>query len=312
MPAFESSRLISATPSEVFSLVGDGVRLRELANEPEGAPMRTEVTVRHTGGPPAGPGATYEATERIAGRDMGPATFVTDAYEPDRRVAYRSDGGFDSVFELQPADGGTLLTCRREYEDHPAGILRRAAVKYSLTDETVIPEIERELERIDYALRGSPAAEPTEAGGFRMTVLVDAPPSAVFAHVSDGRHLAEWLDPSGELAQAEHLGGPISGWGARYRLTRRDGDGPPEDHDFSTVEFEPGRRVAYEFPGQAVEVLEVTPAADGTRLSLERRPAEGSRGLRARLVRRAFTAERIVPQVERTLDAIRSALAAQR
>ena len=308
VPTFSSSRLLPVSPGEVFSLVGDGVRLRRLASEPDGSPARLEVEVEHVGGPQAGRGATYEVVERIAGRDMGRSTFSTDEYERDRLVAYRSDAGFDSIFELEPVQGGTLLSLRRDYDDEPGGVLRRAATRFGLSEETVVPEIDKELARIDYALR-SPASEPTEEGGFRVSTALDHPPSAVFAYVADGRHLADWLDPSGERARVEHTGGPRAGVGARYRLTRRDGDEPPQDYEFAAVEHEPGRRVAYEFPGYALDVFEVSADPGGTRLSLERRPVERRRGLRGRLLaRQAFTADRIVPEIERHLDAIRRAL----
>src|SRR3990170_5359545 len=117
MPSFQSSRLIGAPPDEVFGLVSDGARLRSLDAEPEGAAMRREVSVRHVSGPPAGPGATYEVSERLAGRDMGTHVLVTDDFEPGRRVAYRAKDGHDTVYELEPAEGGTLLTVRREYDD---------------------------------------------------------------------------------------------------------------------------------------------------------------------------------------------------
>ena len=312
MPTFQSSRLIHVAPEAVFSVVADGVRLRELANEPDGSPMRMEVEVEHVSGPERGPGAAYEVVERIAGKDMGRTIFTTREFEQDRLVAYRSEGGFDSIFELEPAEGGTLLTLRREYDDEPAGVLKRAATRFGVTEDTVVPEIDRELARIDYELRGSPGSEPTEAGGFRLSIEIDLPPTAVFAYVADGRHLAEWLDPSSERARVDHTGGPQSGAGACYRLTRRDGDGPPEAYAFSTVEFEPGRRVAYEFPGYTVAAFEVSAGLGGTRLSLERRPVERRRGLKARLfARHAFTADRVMPELERHLDAIRVALAAR-
>lgn len=310
VPSFESSRLIAVPPSDVFALVSDAAHVRALDNEPEGAAMRREVQVEHVAGPHAGPGATYKVNERLAGRDMGTDTVVTEDFEPDKRVAYRAADGYDTVYELEPQEGGTLLTVRREYEEDAGGVVRRAATRLAVVGETVVPQIDKELGRIEFALRGSPGGDPTEAGGFRVTVVVNRPASAVFAFVADGRNHAEWLDPSGERAQVEHLSGPLSGAGARYRLTRRDGDEPPVTYEFSTVEFEPGRRVAYEFPGYAVEVFEVAPGAEGTRLALERNPVTRRRGLRARLfARHAFTADRVAPQIESDLEAIRRALA---
>ena len=310
MPSFESSRLIAAPPDAVFALVSDAARLRALDHEPEGAAMRREVRVEHVAGPAAGSGATYEVSERLAGRDMGTHVLVTGDFEPGRRVAYTTRDGHDTIYELEPAEGGTLLTVRRVYADDAGGPVRRAATKHALVAETVAPEIDKELGRIDYALRGSPGAEPTEDGGFRVSLVLERPPSAVFAYVSDGRHRAELLDPTGERAQVEHLEGPLVGAGARYRLTRRDRDEPAESYEFSTVEFEPGRRVAYEFPGYAIDVFDVSPGAGGTRLALERKPVRNRRGVRARLfARHAFTADRVVPQIEADLQAIRRALA---
>ena len=127
---------------------------------------------------------------------------------------------------------------------------------------------------------------------------------------SDGHHHADWLDPSGERAQVEHVSGPRAGAGARYRLTRRDGDEPPESSEFSTVEFEPGRRVAYAFPGYAIEVFELSPGRRWHAAGARTPPRARRRGLQARLfARHAFTADRVVPQIEADLEAIRRALA---
>jgi hypothetical protein len=99
------------------------------------------------------------------------------------------------------------------------------------------------------------------------------------------------------------------GVGARYRLTRDPAARVPEAAELITVEYDPPRRVAFEVERYAVDVYSVEPASDGTRLTLERRPERRPRGFLARLGARArFTAARMVPQVERQLEAIKSAL----
>ena len=112
-------------------------------------------------GPDTGPGSVFTVTERVKGKDMGTTRYETAEYEPDRRVAHRSDNSFDLVFELEAQEDATLLTVIREYPEEEKGGLRRLAAR-GLTEETVKPLLDQELVRIDRALTGG--AIPTAGG----------------------------------------------------------------------------------------------------------------------------------------------------
>ena len=309
MARFESSRLIACSPADVFALVADGVRLHRLAGEPETAAMRREVSAEHAGGPEMGRGAAFTVRERIRGRDMGTTRYETTDYEPDRLVVHRTDdGGFDLVFELEERDGVTLLTAAREY--HEEGGVRGRLARGSLTEETVRPLLDQELVRIDRAL-GADGAD--DARGCRASTTVNRPPSAAFAFLADGHSLGEWMtEPSGEgtRAHVEHLDGPRVGVGAHYSLTQRAGKDAPTESEFTTVEYEPDRRVAFRFENFFDMVFTVEAGSSGGALvTLARRPVPRPRGLRGRIyARSAFTAERMLPEIERELAAVERAI----
>jgi len=316
MPRFEASKLIPRPPSEVFALVSDGARVRELGTEPEGQALRRQVAVEHVGGPRVGAGATYRAKEHLGDRDMGEIVFTTADYEPDRRVAFSSNGSYDVVYELEEEDGGTRLTCAREY-DEPRGLVRRLAGRVRLNEEAVVPLIEQELAEIDLALRGedpsrdatAPKAGPDECCA---STTIALPPSAVFAFVANPANMARWLaDPGDEGAKAdvEHLSGPLVGLHARYRLIRWSPSVPRESHELYTIEYEPDRRVAFRFPGRLEAVYTVEPVTTGSRLTELHRPVENPRGIRERLVARSsFVPARVVPNIEWRLARIKEAL----
>lgn len=220
-------------------------------------------------------------------------------------MAFRSDTAYDVVYELGEEDGGTRLTCAREYDDDkPRGLVSRLA-RMALNEETVVPLIEQELSGIDLALRDAPSRDSTApaAGPDECCASVTCalPPSAVFAFVANPANMARWLaDPGddGPKAEAEHLSGPLVGLDARYRLTRWSPSTPKESHELSTVEYQPDRRVAFRFPGWRETVYTVEPAPTGACLTETRRPVENPRGIRERLVARSFVAAREVPKIE--------------
>jgi uncharacterized membrane protein len=84
------------------------------------------LSVRQT---PAGPlreGVTLAITNRLLGRTVETPYTVT-AYEPNRRLAFRSTAGpvpAEFTFSFAPADGGTRVT--EVVEMAPRGVLRLA------------------------------------------------------------------------------------------------------------------------------------------------------------------------------------------
>ena len=67
MPRFEASRLIRRPPSEVFALVGDGVRVGSIGTEPEGQLLRREIEVEHVDGPQGWPDFDPDLRRRRGG-----------------------------------------------------------------------------------------------------------------------------------------------------------------------------------------------------------------------------------------------------
>ena len=140
----------------------------------------------------------------------------------------------------------------------------------SLTEETVRPLLDQELVRIDRALG---ARGGDDANGPSASTTVSRPPSATFAFLADGHSLGEWMtEPSGQgtRAHVEHLDGPRVGVGARYRLTQRAGKGAPTESEFTTVEYEPDRRVAFRFDNFFDMVFTVAAGSSGARWSRSR------------------------------------------
>lgn len=330
MPRFEASRLIRHPLSEVFALVADGVQVGSIGTEPEGQLLRHEIEVEHVDGPRVGLGATYRKTNRVGPARPEEVVLMTAEYECDRRVAFRSDRGYDTVYELEAEDGATRLTCAREHDDQPKRLLGKLISRAALKEELVVPVIEEELLGIELALgsaeRSAGPAEPDEddpAGtpssstqgppdDCRASTIIALPPSAVFAFVANPANIERWLGGPGEdgpTCEVTHLSGPLVGLDARYRLTRWSASGAKEDHELTTIEYEPDRRVALRFPGRHETVYMVEPAAAGTRLTEVRRPVENPRGLRARLVARSgFVPARVIPNIEWGLARIEAAM----
>ncbi len=294
---YESSRRIPAPPDEVFALLADGVRLLELESEPEGAPMRRVVTAQDRGE------GTYEVQMRLGPTEQAYEVTVEDV-EVGRRLTHVRPG-LRVEYEVESDTDGTRLRCSRHYDDDHGGAAGRLALK-ALDEESAVAAIDAHLAAIALALQPPAARELTETGGFAASTLVEQPPSAVFAFVSNPANVPSWV---GGESEVEHLGGPLVGMGARHRLTRDPAARVPEASELTTIEYEPPRRVAFEVEGYAVDVYTVEPAPDGTRLTLERRPERRPRGFLARLGARArFTPQRTVPEIESQLEAIKGAL----
>jgi hypothetical protein len=168
MPRFEASRLIRRPLSEVFALVADGVQVGSIGTEPEGQLLRHEIEVEHVDGPRVGLGATYQMTNRVGPAHPEEFVFTTAEYECNRRVAFRSDRAYDTVYDLEEEDGATRLICAREYSDQPKRLLGRLVSRLALKEELVVPAIEQELVGIELALgsaeRSAGPAHPTTAG----------------------------------------------------------------------------------------------------------------------------------------------------
>lgn len=208
MPRFEASRLIRRPLSEVFALVADGVQVGSIGTEPEGQLLRHEIEVEHVDGPRVGLGATYQMTNRVGPARPEEFVFTTAEYECNRRVAFRSDRAYDTVYDLEEEDGATRLICAREYSDLPKRLLGRLVSRLALKEELVVPAIEQELVGIELALgsaeRSAGPAQPDEddpAGtpssstqgppdDCRASTIIALPPSAVFAFVANPQHRA--------------------------------------------------------------------------------------------------------------------------
>ncbi len=163
--------------------------------------------------------------------------------------------------------------------------------------------------RIDRAL-GADGSD--DARGCRASATVGRPPSAAFAFLADGHSIGEWMtEPGGRgtRAHVEHLDGPRVGVGAHYRLTQRAGEGATTESEFTTVEYEPDRLVAFRFENFFDMVFTVEAGPGGSVVTLARRPVPRPRGLRGRIyARSAFTPERVLPEVERELAAVERAI----
>lgn len=112
-------------------------------------------------GPRLGLGATYRTTARVGRSPPAERVFTTVGYEPDRRVAFRSERAYDTVYELEEEDGATRLTCEREYDTSPSGSWAswpgawhstRLVARSGFVPARVIPNIEWALARIEAAM----------------------------------------------------------------------------------------------------------------------------------------------------------------
>lgn len=141
-------RLIPAPIREVFALVEDPHA--HLARLPESDMVGYEC--HYEAGPPRGVGAVYRLVTIRADRRKPHRTTVTiTAHDPPRRVEFTGEAGMATVFELEPApgDSGTLVTCSRVYR----GVRSSRALNRVVRPETVVESLERDLERLEQALR---------------------------------------------------------------------------------------------------------------------------------------------------------------
>ena len=283
---YESSRQIPAPPEEVFALLADGVRLLELESEPEGAPMRRVVTAQDRGD------GVYEVQMRL-GRTQQAYEVTVEEFEEGRRVVYTRPG-LRTEYEVEPDRRGHSPALHPPLRRRPRRRGRDGLRARRLDEESAVAGIDEHLAAISLVFKPPEARELTETGGFAAAILVEQPPSAVFAFVSNPANVPSWLGGDSEV---EHLGGPLVGAGARYRLTRDPAARLPESSELTT------HRVRAAAPGRPSRSRATrwtstpsTPAPDGTRLTLERRPERRPRGFLARLGARArFTPERMVP-----------------
>jgi uncharacterized membrane protein len=108
MATLESQIQIGASPEQVFAFIAD------LEKHPQWSHC---MEIAKTSEGPVGAGTTYQSKGKNFGMTSNEKVEVT-AHEPNDRFAWESTGAFgwkfNWAFELQPQEGGTLLTERFE------------------------------------------------------------------------------------------------------------------------------------------------------------------------------------------------------
>lgn len=140
---------------------------------------------------------------------------------------------------------------------------------------------------------------------FHASQLIAAPPERVFAFVADPANEPLWLRDDDDMVSSmvtEHVDGPASGVGARYRRTNTFGP-QTVSTTFVVAGFEPGRRIEYFGEDAATTTFHVEPADGGARLSCVRAYHRGwprfTAGLLAGGMRK--TLEQDLARIERVL-----------
>ena len=127
MAVMEFQTQINAPPEKVFAYIADLEKHTEWSHCSE---------IKKTSDGPIGVGATYDSTGKNLGMTSKEKVEITE-YRPNERFAWRTDGAmgmqFHWSFELQPQDGGTLLT---ERLDPPGGVLATIIAKLFAERET--------------------------------------------------------------------------------------------------------------------------------------------------------------------------------
>jgi len=108
---------IAPPPEQLWAWIADPTRHPRLAGS--GEPM----SIHLLGAGPVGVGTRFESQQVIAGVVRYPIQSEVVAFEPDRRFRFRVDGGPLWEFELQPVDGGTLVTHRHRFEPPTDGLM---------------------------------------------------------------------------------------------------------------------------------------------------------------------------------------------
>ncbi len=156
MATIESQLQISASPEEVFAYLSD------LEKHPEWSHC---MEIQRTSEGPVGVGATYQSKGKNFGITANETVEVTE-HRPSQRFAWRTTGAmgmkFGWSFEMQPQEGGTLLSQRFE---PPAGFV--GSLINTLTGSSTRKALEEGLANIKEKLEGSrgesPQATPEES-----------------------------------------------------------------------------------------------------------------------------------------------------
>jgi uncharacterized protein YndB with AHSA1/START domain len=140
---------------------------------------------------------------------------------------------------------------------------------------------------------------------FRASRLIAVPPAHVFAFVADPANEPLWLRDDDDVVSAmvtEHVDGPPSGVGARYRRTNVFGPRTATT-TFEVVRFEPGRLIEFEGEDEATTTFLVEPVEEGTCLSSVRAYRRGWARFTAALVPSGTqkTLEQDLARIERVM-----------
>ena len=145
MPRVERSATIAVAPEAAFAYVADPTNaLRWMHGFTRFEPSQPGVP---------GVGARVNASGTVFGFPVATTLEVVE-YEPPKRLGSRTTGRLKShsVWEFAPADGGTLVTFRGEY-DVPSGLLRMLGG--SLVDRELEKNAEMSLANLKRELEGA-------------------------------------------------------------------------------------------------------------------------------------------------------------
>ncbi|MGE3268862.1 MAG: SRPBCC family protein [Chloroflexota bacterium] len=108
---------IAASPEALWAWIADPTRHPEMAGS--GEPQSIQVVDRQ----PEGVGRRFESRQRIFGLVRYVTRSEVTKFEPDRRFRFQVDGGPVWDFELEPVDGGTLVTHRHRFAPPTQGVM---------------------------------------------------------------------------------------------------------------------------------------------------------------------------------------------
>lgn len=145
---------LAAPPETVWELVSDVSRMSDWSPE-----CRKIVVL---GSPKQGLGTTLLGLNR-RGWAMWPTTSKVVRFEPGKAVAWKTrESGATWTYELQPEDGGTRLTGRRDLPDFTLGTKLMAPVIGGAEghDQELADGIRATLERIKATVEATAPAAP--------------------------------------------------------------------------------------------------------------------------------------------------------